>query len=149
MAELTYDGTELRRSDKSVRFYITTGWVDVPADIRGTDTIVPGLSGRTRRPKVRDTRTVILSGMIMHAEPSGLLAIQEELGDLWRADAAPANLVVTGPYLGLDPGETATLLCATVNVAVADSELAFMRRYSWELVSLDTPPEWVFVGGSS
>lgn len=149
MAELMFDSVDLRRADGSVMFYISTGWVDSPADVRGVDTIVPGLSGRTRRPRRTDIRTVIMNGLVVADTPEALLELQLELVEVWAPGEGVADLVVGDQYLGLAPGETATLVCSTTNLAVGDAETAFMRRYSWQLESVDNPPEWVFSGSSS
>lgn len=148
MTELEFDSVDLRRADRSMRFYIANGWLDEPPDVRGVDTTVPGRSGRTRRNRVRDVRTVVLNGLLEAQTWEGLLSMELELASVWDPTADPAYLVVTGPYLGLEDGETATLLCVTVNVAPGEVTSPFMRKYSWQLESIDSPPDWVIEGSS-
>jgi len=54
---------DVQRSDFGIHLEITKG-LDELATVRGTDVIVPGLTGRIVRNRVKDVRTIELSGHV-------------------------------------------------------------------------------------
>ena len=74
MAELTYDGQDIRQaaartSGSGIFFDLVAGYSE-PANVRGVDTIIPGLAGRTARDRVRDTRRIVLEGYVVGTSAS-------------------------------------------------------------------------------
>lgn len=60
---LTIEGTDVQRADLSVHLDVIVGLND-GLNVRGKDTIVPGLAGRTLRNRKRDTRDLIVAGVV-------------------------------------------------------------------------------------
>lgn len=150
MAELTGGGLDLRRSDGSVWLWIARGWLDDPADVRGVDTVIPGKEGRTARDRKRDFRTIELRGQIVGqgateaAADADYLALVQALNPLFfDLTVAPWALVAGDLYRGLGVGQTATINVRPVNVVPAANQLTWRRAFTFELVSIDSPPEWV------
>ena len=63
LSSLTFDGTDLQRSDLSVHFDIVSGLSD-GLDVRGIDRVIPSAAGRTAYARVGDVRHIILAGTI-------------------------------------------------------------------------------------
>ena len=124
-----------------LKFHLTQGFLAPPAP-RGVDYVVPAAAGRVSAGRVADTVSLLLEGYVSADTASGwreatddLLAILDENG------ADPGLLEVTGPYMGLDSGEMATIN-ARVKNAVPGPIFAFKyQAWSIELESID--PYWV------
>lgn len=152
MAELAADGHDLRRVNGSVYFWIVNGWLDTSAEVRGQDSVVPGLEGRVVRNRQKDRRVVEIRGQIdgSHVTPTGadaaFLALLQELQPLlFDRSADPWPLVAADGYKGLGVGETATISVRTINIVPDATQLSWRRIYSIELECVASPPDWVIV----
>ena len=147
MAELTGDGHDLRRPDRSVWFWIQRGWFDDPAEVDGENDIIAEAEGEVVRGRKRRRRKLELRGQIEAATDADFLALILELEPfLFNLAADPWPLVAADQYRGLASGQTATINVRSVNVAPSDSQLTFRRGYSVGLLSVDSAPEWVLAG---
>lgn len=144
---LTWKGTNLRRSDKSVWAWIVRGWLDEPAIVVGEDDRGTAAEGRERGGRTKDRRPVILQVQLKAATAEAMLALQVELAALWDSDDVGGNLVALNGYRGLATGQTATLASTqVVNVIPSASLTETQRQYSVELESIASPPDWQLAG---
>lgn len=148
MAEFTANGIDLRRADGSVWSWIRRGWVDEPAEHRGTDQAPPGRPGRFRpaglTTRIADRRVVQVQTVVKATTAAGFLALVQSLkANVWNPALDPYAVVLGDGYRGLGAGQTATLTAQFVNVIPVAQQTEFWREYSWELESIANPPEWV------
>lgn len=142
---LTYRGTDLQDADFGIFLEVRRG-LNEPPKVRGTDTVVPGLTGRYWRNRVADTRTLELVGYISPgttggggaADRAGFRANVQTVQALFDPTEDPGDLVAT-----LEDGTTATIGARGVN-AVWNQITPELASVSFELESVD--PEWVITG---
>ena len=142
MAELVFRSVNIRRTNRSIYFWIADGWIDAIPAVRGVDTVVPGRHGRTERNRMKDYRRVVLNGSIKAATTAAFYALLQEMDDIIDPSLAPADLVVADGYKGLGGGVTATLVARTLNFIGEEQETELHRLYTWELECTENPPEW-------
>jgi hypothetical protein len=145
LGKLSYKGTDLQTL--KVYFDIASGFWE-PAEVRGQDDIIPGLSGRFRRNRVKDRRIIELRGWIRGVGGT-VLERQQDWGATTAAvmalmdpTGAAGTLQVTNPYMGLTSG-TKTISAYPLNLigGEVDNSLSF-QRWSIELEAVGTPPDW-------
>lgn len=143
MAELTFKGSNLRRADKSVWFWIAHGWIDEAVEVRGEDRIVALRHGQLGGPRWKSKRKPELRGRLKAATSAGMLTLQQELLTIFDPTVRGA-LVVGDGYKGLAALQTATLSdCLPLSVIGADVHTGFHRLYTVTMESIAVPPEWV------
>lgn len=141
MATLVYRATELR--DLTVRrcwFSVVSGWHD-GIEVRGEDTVIPGLSGQTVRARVANLRVIHLSGTVFGTDEANWKAVMSTLEGIFDPALAPGALVVTNPYLGLASG-TRTINARTVDYRTVDRLHELVTEYDVTLHAIGSPPNW-------
>lgn len=139
---LTFGGTDIQESPIGIFLEIVRGLNEVP-QVRGTDTVVPGLAGRIPRSRVGDRLTIELRGHI-----AGIGANDATRQDDFRTRvmavralfdprSMPADLVAE-----LEDGSTATIAARTMNI-VPDQVHPSVAKISIELESVS--PDWSIV----
>lgn len=146
----TYDSTELEQvSGGLVRMAIglVRGLDDSP-EVRGSDTVIPGATGRVPRSRVWDRRVIELAGFIggvgtsETAQRADLRALLEDLRELFDPTRSPATLSIE-----LEDGGTATISARPVNMLCAATIASVREQVSIELEAVDA--DWqVTLGGS-
>lgn len=142
---LTYRGTDLQTAN--IHFDVARGFNE-PAEVRGEDDVVPEASGRAEGAWIEDQRTIILEG---HVEGTG--ATLEERQQSWRTasdslrtimdrTASPGALVMGPPDHGVDAEWSINARCVSAIPGPILNAWTF-QRWSFELVCIDSPPEWV------
>lgn len=135
---LVANGTDLTRSDRRLLFRVTRGLNEVP-EVRGTDTIVPGLNGRIPRSRRLDRFVVEAEGYVMGAgsteadQRSDFRSLIETLRDLMNPVQDPYNIVITD-----ESGATRTITARPQNMVAADDDgIPQFRRVSLQWESVD------------
>lgn len=113
----TYRGTNLvQLSSGKPRMVIRcVSGLDNGPQVRGVDTVIPGLAGRVPRNRIRDVRKIELEGFIQGvgsddaAQKADFRAAIEELRALFDPTLTPGTLVVA-----LEDGGTATISARTM-----------------------------------
>jgi hypothetical protein len=147
MAELTGNAVNLRRADESVWFWIQRGWRDDPADVDGDDDVIAQAEGEVPRGRMRRRRKIELRGKVQGATDADFLVLILELEPFLLTKAAdPWPLVIGDQYKGIGAGQTDSINVRTFNVTPAADQLTWRRLYTVELLSVDSPPEWVLAG---
>jgi hypothetical protein len=142
---LTFRSVDIQRADFSVFLEVKRGLNEIP-EVRGQDTVVPGLAGRYFRNRVADRRTIELRGFVSgyDATPSEAADRRdfrhrvEELRDLFDPTLDPGTLAAA-----LEDGGTATIEARATNV-VWNQVAPSLHEVSVEMESVD--PEWVVMG---
>lgn len=131
----TYDGTSLVTTSGGqyrLIFRCVRGLYDTP-EVRGRDTVIPGLAGRTVRNRVRDRRVIELEGHVFGvgatdaAQQADAEAALGSLRTLFSPTRAVANLGIatsTG---------TQTISARPLNMVVDEGETPVYRHVSVEL----------------
>lgn len=149
LADLTFDGTDLQRSNLTVHLDVTVGLDEVP-NYRGVDTIIPTLDGRVSRLWRADSLDIELSGIVQGTGSTeddrlgSFRDIVEELKTLFQPGGGPS--VLTG--LGKD-GATYSINAKPVQQGAlrwGPQTLPGVRELTVILISLD--PAWDVSGGS-
>lgn len=136
MADLTLGGTDLR--DRTGIFLdLVSGYFE-PADVRGSDTVIPALAGRVERNRVKDTRRVVLSGYVTGSSASDWNANVTALMALCDPTAL-AVLTVNSPYLGASG--SSSLNVRFVN-AIGGEPMYGVLYQSWSLEFESIDPDW-------
>lgn len=113
---LTFDGTDIQEDPIGLFLEIVRG-LNEPMTVRGTDTIVPSLTGRIARNRKGDRLLIELRGLVIgngatHALQKADFAAQRQIvRALFDTKADPAPLVAT-----LEDATTATINARTLNV---------------------------------
>lgn len=146
MAELTYRGTELRRTDGGLYFWITDGFDD-EADVRGDDWIAPERAGRVEGNRVKDRRLIELQGYVIGvganeaAMRTAYRARVDDLHAIFDPTAAPGALVVHSPVMGLASG-TKSINARYLNSVWSYGVVTLHAKVSVQLECIDSPPDW-------
>lgn len=142
---MTYRGTDVQTAN--IFLDLIRGYAE-PPEARGADDVVPGATGRSQGTWAKDTRRIILEGWVQ-----GTGATEAAQQQSWRTstDALMAlmdhtlsagALVITAPYLGLASGsKTIQAKCVNVVPGPIQAGMTF-QRWSFELVSIASPPDW-------
>lgn len=142
---LTFRGSDLQRADFSIFLEIKRGLNEIP-EVRGVDTVVPGLTGRYFRNRVADKRTIELVGFVSgyDSTPSETADRRdfrhrvEELRALFDPTLDPGELAAD-----LEDGGTATIDARATNI-VWNQVAPSLHEVSVEMESVD--PEWIVEG---
>ena len=140
---------DLRRADGTVHSWIKRGWLDEPADHDGTDQAPPGTPGMFRPnltgvpTRIARKRVVVIETVLHTATAEDMLPLVLEMRAVWDPTVHSFDLVVADGYRGLAVGQTATLAVQFVNTVPQPQMTEFRRVYTWEVVSIANPPEWV------
>lgn len=136
---LTFRGTDIQ--DLDGLFLEITGGLDELPEVRGEDTVVPGLAGRVSQNRIADRRELELEGYVrgVGADEEGdrsayrtnVIAMQA----LFDPTLDPGELVAS-----LEDGSTATINARALNIVGAQKMPSF-KLVSVKLESVD--PNWV------
>jgi hypothetical protein len=113
---LTFRGVDIQRGDFGLFLEIVRGLEELP-EVRGKDTVIPGLAGRMYRNRVVDRLPVELRGMVVGngadetAQRSDLRTNMDFARALFNRTAAPGPLVAT-----LENGATRTIVARPLNL---------------------------------
>lgn len=143
---LTFDGTDVQQNPIGIFLEITKGLNEGP-EVRGTDTVVPGLTGRIARNRIADRWVIELQGYVAGIG-STEAAQREHFRDLvttFRAlfdpTALPATLAAE-----TEDGGTQTISARTLPTVLWEQVVPSMARVS---VQLEAVEDWVVtVAGS-
>lgn len=138
---LTFRAADLQRSDFSVFLEIIKGLNDLPS-VRGTDVVVPGLTGRIVRNRVADKRDIVLSGFVRgvggspteSSDRAAFRVVMDEMRTLFDPTLTPGDLIAT-----LENGSTARIAARTLNL-IEDNQLPTLSKINVELESV--APNW-------
>jgi hypothetical protein len=131
----TYDGTPLVTTSGGqwrLLFRCVRGLYDSP-EVRGADTVIPGLPGRVARDRVRDRRVIELDGHVLGVGASDadqradVEAALETLRTLFDPTRDPATLSIA-----TSTGAT-TIAARPLSLLVDDGHIPVYRRVSVEL----------------
>lgn len=149
MAGLVLDGLELQDEANGYWFDIISGGIDDIAEYVGEDDEVMGATGLDPGEWIRGTRPLRIHGLVFgdgatleltqisyRSRMDALLALMQ------TADLHP--LIVHPPNFGLTGGTTATLSnLRPLRITGEPALLEVKREVTLELVSINSPPEWV------
>ena len=146
LVSLTYEGTDLRRSDLSVHLDVVSGLND-GLTVRGEDTTIPGMDGRVARNRKKDTRTVLLAGFLqgIGSGEDGRLAAYQNLRDEMEA---LFDLTLVGTLVGQAADGTWREIDARPELIVWDpAPVNGVGTISVTFISVE--PDWQITGGGS
>lgn len=120
-----------------------------PAEVRGSDIVIPGRPGLVVTDHVKQQRRILLEGWVWGG-PHGTEAQRQVL---WRTatDAlmalldrtlAPGELELQPPYLGLSDPQTIDARCLNAVGGPIEACMTY-QRWNIELLAVGNPPEWV------
>jgi hypothetical protein len=141
---LTYDGTDIQQNPIGIFLEIVRGLAEGPT-VRGSDTVVPGLTGRIARNRTADVWTIDLEGWVAgtgvdeDAQRSDFVTLRATLGTLFDPTRAPADLVAT-----LEDGSTLTIVARPLPTPLWGQQVPSMAKIAYQLEAVS---DWV-VGGS-
>lgn len=147
LAQLTFDGVDLQRSDLSVHLDLLEGLND-GLDVRGEDTVIPTARGRVARNRKADMRHLLLAGLIQGEGSSEALRLAswQSIRDELEATFDPEGLPATLSGVALD-GSTRTIEARTVSSMYAPSEVPGVGTISFQLEAAE--PDWQVTPESS
>lgn len=145
MADLTFKGSNLRRTDGSVWFHLVHGWLDEIAEVEGEDRTVALRHGLDGNPRWKRRRKVEMRGLVKAATWNAMMTLQNEVRGIFDPTVR-GSLVVADQYKGLAAAQTATLTnCLPLSLTGAEAQTEFNRIYTVTFESIAIPPEWVIV----
>lgn len=147
---LTYRGTTI--SALPIRFRISSGFRE-PAQVRGSDDVVPGKAGRYVRNRVADQRLIELVGVVQ-----GFGTDDQERAEDWGTNTDtlmalldmtqdPGALVATGPDpdLGLASGDGFTISARATEIIPGEMVGCAFQFWTVVLEAVGDPPDWAAV----
>jgi hypothetical protein len=143
---LTFDGTDIQQNPIGIFLEIVRGLNEGPS-VRGTDTVVPGLTGRIARNRIADRWEIELQGYVggIDTDEDGQRAdfrtLVNTIKALFDPTAMPAALVAM-----LEDGSEATIQARTMPTTVWDQVVPSMARIS---IQLEAVEDWVIVPAGS
>ena len=146
LVSLTYEGSDLRRSDLSVHLDVISGLND-GLTVRGDDTVIPGLTGRVPRNRKKDSRTILLAGDLQGngTDEDDRLASYQNLRDEMEA---LFDLTAVGTLIGQAADGTWRQIDARPELIVWDpAPVNGVGTISVTLISVE--PDWQITGGGS
>ena len=150
LSSLTFDGVDLQRSNLTIHLEVTQGLWELP-EVRGEDSIVPGLNGRIPRNRVRDRRMIVLAGWVQGtgANETDRLAsftnLMDELDNLFRPDmfVSTADPILTGTAWD---GTTRSIAARPISLLPGPSPIPGVRPVTVTLEAVE--PDWTGGEGS-
>ena len=145
---LTFRGVDIQRGDFGLFLEIVRGLNELP-EVRGKDTVIPGLAGRMYRNRVVDRLPVELRGMVVGnganetAQRSDLRTNMDFTRALFDPTLAPGPLVAT-----LENGATRTIEARALNL-LTQQRVPTMYDVSVELESVAFSLTLGAVGGGA
>ena len=142
---LTFRGTSLQTANI---------WLDVvrgynePADVDGKDDVIPQASGMEQGLWTRRSRRITFEGWVEGTGATELLRQQswrtatDALKSLMDHTLAPGAVVLGAPDHGITGTKTINAKCLNAMPGPIQNTWTF-QRWSFELVSIGSPPEWV------
>lgn len=141
---LTFRGTDIQTAN--IFLDVAEGYFE-PADVRGSDAVIPGLTGRFALNRIKDHRSLQLVGWV-EGTGATLVAQQQSwhtstlaLMALMDRSLAAGSLVLTPPTLGLSAGSK-TISARCVNLIPGPVIASRFQRWSIELEAVGNPPDW-------
>jgi hypothetical protein len=135
---LTYDGGATSvQAVPGIFLEITQGLDGVP-DVRGVDTVVPGLAGRVTGPRIVDRMSILLEGVVIGADEAEFRTAMLALRALFDPALPPRDLVAV-----LEDGSTATVAARALNIASKRVD----RESAEVSVELEALADWSVVAG--
>jgi hypothetical protein len=139
-SDLTYRGTDIRLANKTIFFDLVRGYSE-PAEVRGTDTVVPATAGRTARTHVLDRRIIELEGYIYGASGTAWRSTTDTVMALFSGTASPGTIAVSNTYLGVSGTATITARAiSTIGGPIITTASGVFQTWNVQLESLD--PDW-------
>ncbi len=143
---LTFDGVDIQWNPMGIFLEITRGLYEGP-EVRGTDTVVPSLTGRIARNRVADRWVIELQGYVAgtgsteHLQRNHFLDLADTIRALFDPTALPATLVAY-----TQDGGTRTIQARTLPTIVWDQIVPAMAKVN---IQLEAVEDWVVtVAGS-
>lgn len=136
MAELSLDALDIR--DRAGIFLDVVSGLFEPADVRGTDTVVPGLEGRIERNRVKDVRRVRLEGYVTGSDAADMIANTQALMGACDPENIVDLVVDDAYYAGIGP---VTLAVRFVNAIPGPPTYGVLYQ-SWSLEFESITPDW-------
>lgn len=143
---LHFDSTDIQQNPIGVFLEIIKGLNEGP-EVRGTDTIVPGLYGRIARNRIGDRLVIELegyvagSGMDEETQRSSFRTLVNQFAALFDPTAMPANLVAD-----LEDGSTATVAARTLPTVLWQPIVPAMAKVN---VQMEAVVAWDIVPAGS
>lgn len=141
---LTFRGTSVQTANI---------WLDVargynePAAVRGQDDVIPQAAGQEQGAWIKHERSIILEGWVQGTGASELLQQQsfrtftDALKALMDRTLAAGALVMGAPDHGITGTKTIQAKCVNAMPGPIQNAWTY-QRWSFELVSIASPPEW-------
>lgn len=147
LRSLTFEGFDCQRSDLSIHLDIVSGLND-GLEVRGTDTVIPGLAGRSFRDRKADVRHIVVAGLIQGTGSTAALQLAsfQNLSD--AIEAAFSLTADPGTLTGEARDGTWRSIDARTTNIVWDPEPVFgVGTISIFLDAVET--DWLITGGGS
>jgi hypothetical protein len=147
LRSLTFGGADVQKSDISLHLDIQSGLND-GLEVRGTDSLVPGLDGMIARDRKRSVRHIVLSGLIQGTGSTESLRqgsyqnLCDYVEETFQLDGSPAVLVGQAR-----DGTWRHITARTTNIVWDDEPVFGVGDVSVFLDSVD--PDWDTTGGGS
>jgi hypothetical protein len=137
---LTYGGTDVQDlAGNGIFLYLKRGYNE-PATVRGADVIVPGRIGRIPGVRVKDSRSIVLEGLVTGVGTTAALELSS-FRSRWTTFAALFDLTTYRALVAtLEDASTKTIQARTLNIAVDQAQSPMMALVSVELEA--TSPDW-------
>jgi hypothetical protein len=134
-----------------------------PPLVRGEDDVIPQASGRDPGARTKDVYRFVLQGHVRgtgtdpeqralswRTATDALMALMDfslDPGTVEVGPAAPAQFPDSAPYLGLTGDRELNARCVSMVRGPVQAHMSF-QTWSFEMVCIDSPPEWQDSGSS-
>lgn len=137
---LTFGGTDIQDlAGNGILLYLKRGFNE-PADVRGSDLIIPAKTGRLIGTRVKDRRDLVLEGIVTGSGTTAALELTS-FRSRWTTFTTLFDLTLTRALVAtLEDASTKTIQARTLNIAMDQSITSMMARVSVELESVT--PDW-------
>lgn len=132
---ITFNGTDLQPADQSMLLQIVRGLDELP-EVRGSDSVVPGLAGEIPRNRVRGSLAIELAGWITVNGATEALRLAAYRA---KVDALQALFNPTGIHtlvVTLESGATRSIEARPLTIVYGPEEIPGLRTIS---VALKAP----------
>lgn len=130
-----------------------TIWLDYwnpfePAEVTGTDLVIPERSGMDAMTRVKLRRPIELRGHVKGigddeaTRSESFYTASEALRAIMDFDLAPGTLTWVSPYLGLLSGSQSIQARAADAIPGPITNRMSFQRWTFRLMAVGTPPEW-------